>query len=488
MKAFFSLSVFLLPNLLFGQACKFERYYPYYPDVFGTTRAIVLKDGGLLMAVPAMDDTIDYEFFYPTLVLVRTDACGKTLWVNTIGNPGTGDDDLTLHELSDGNILVVGNTPSGIPGAINSISLAKHNGSTGALIKEEFVKGTPSSVSVGCVPNPYLQGSFIVFGKTNDYPSTGYKSRPLLVEIDEALTVKRWKQFQYSDFTTEVVTTGSIGGFYFKDAQSYYAFMNLGTSNSTFPFLLTLDTSFAILNQLPIPTDSIRYGLYSNSDPRWDSVNQEFVGHGGIDFNDPSEPDGDAFMRIGIDGSIKSFKVLTETTVKDCTPTYDGGYLAAVTRITSDDDYLQKFDKNLNTEWIKPTHGRLGTVLQTHDSSYVAAGVSLYRFWPKGIAQLYAVKTDPDGTFFYSGVNDEQEKTSSVVIYPNPSNGVFTFEAIDVEQTLATVWNVNGQMVFKEPLTNGSMNLSNQPDGLYVLQLTTSEGKLLSTQKISIVK
>jgi hypothetical protein len=152
---------------------------------------------------------------------------------------------------------------------------------------------------------------------------------------------------------------------------------------------------------------------------------------------------------------------------------------------------IAQYDKSLNKEWVKyfttPSNYNhfLQDIIQLRNGSYAGIGSTDAHSQNKYV-EVFTMQTGIDGRFV--GLIPDQTKSLPITVYPNPSQGVFTFEAIDVEQTLATVWNVNGKVVFKEPLTNGSINLSHQPDGLYVLQLTTSEGKLLSTQKISIVK
>lgn len=77
-----------------------------------------------------------------------------------------------------------------------------------------------------------------------------------------------------------------------------------------------------------------------------------------------------------------------------------------------------------------------------------------------------------------SSVDDMQ---SNVVIYPNPSSGLFFIESSQVVN--AVVRDIQGKLIMN--IKNAQeINLSEQPSGMYLLQLISEEGKLLQSVKL----
>jgi hypothetical protein len=61
----------------------------------------------------------------------------------------------------------------------------------------------------------------------------------------------------------------------------------------------------------------------------------------------------------------------------------------------------------------------------------------------------------------------------AVLVYPNPSLGVFTVLTTDYPAEAETVvLNANGNEVLRRQLNDGVFDLSTQPDGVYYLKLT----------------
>lgn len=64
-------------------------------------------------------------------------------------------------------------------------------------------------------------------------------------------------------------------------------------------------------------------------------------------------------------------------------------------------------------------------------------------------------------------------------IYPNPNNGVFTINIPTNKQAEIMITDINGRVLYKEQVANKekyTINISNKPNGIYMLQLTTAEG------------
>jgi hypothetical protein len=65
-----------------------------------------------------------------------------------------------------------------------------------------------------------------------------------------------------------------------------------------------------------------------------------------------------------------------------------------------------------------------------------------------------------------------------VKVYPNPSNGLFTLEFKNYQNASVTVLNMFGEKVLEEKATSlkSTLDLSNQPAGMYWCELKSSEG------------
>lgn len=64
-------------------------------------------------------------------------------------------------------------------------------------------------------------------------------------------------------------------------------------------------------------------------------------------------------------------------------------------------------------------------------------------------------------------------------IYPNPNEGVFTIDLPSAKQAEMIISDISGRVILKEKVTDKQkyrMDIRNQPKGIYLLQLTTSEG------------
>ncbi|MBI4931409.1 MAG: T9SS type A sorting domain-containing protein [Bacteroidetes bacterium] len=81
----------------------------------------------------------------------------------------------------------------------------------------------------------------------------------------------------------------------------------------------------------------------------------------------------------------------------------------------------------------------------------------------------------------------ESTNTNNINIYPNPSSGTFTIETTEQESELI-ILNTLGEIILSQKIQNGKteIDLSNQPNGIYFLHLTSENGT--TTKKLSIQK
>ena len=71
-------------------------------------------------------------------------------------------------------------------------------------------------------------------------------------------------------------------------------------------------------------------------------------------------------------------------------------------------------------------------------------------------------------------IEDQEE----LIIYPNPSTGIFNIENFEVNQNYQ-VYNVNGKLV-EASIVNGQLDLNNQPNGIYLLRVLLENGAVVS--------
>jgi hypothetical protein len=76
------------------------------------------------------------------------------------------------------------------------------------------------------------------------------------------------------------------------------------------------------------------------------------------------------------------------------------------------------------------------------------------------------------------GLNDEPQIQKELTIYPNPSTGIFNVENFETNQTYQ-VYDINGSLV-KASITNGQLDLSNEPNGIYLLRFQLENGEVVS--------
>ncbi len=95
-----------------------------------------------------------------------------------------------------------------------------------------------------------------------------------------------------------------------------------------------------------------------------------------------------------------------------------------------------------------------------------------------------------------TGTNQLKGESEKVKVYPNPNNGIFTIalghaELVSASQTMIEIYNVLGEVVFSRSLISNSqflINLSGQPDGVYLYRVLTENGTFIGEGKVVITK
>ena len=113
--------------------------------------------------------------------------------------------------------------------------------------------------------------------------------------------------------------------------------------------------------------------------------------------------------------------------------------------------------------------------------------------------------TNSDGVIFkidttiIASINKLTIYTGTVNLYPNPNNGIFTIALSHAVRQLAdpasqtiTIYNVLGEQVYNATLNqvqgDNNINISNQPNGIYLYRVLEENGNLIGEGKLIIQK
>jgi len=93
-----------------------------------------------------------------------------------------------------------------------------------------------------------------------------------------------------------------------------------------------------------------------------------------------------------------------------------------------------------------------------------------------------------------AGINDIQNNTQDINVYPNPTNGVLTVVIKNYELGITNqveVYNMLGEKVHSQFTINNSqftIDLSNNPSGVYLYKVTAQDGNIIGQGKVVIQK
>ena len=86
-----------------------------------------------------------------------------------------------------------------------------------------------------------------------------------------------------------------------------------------------------------------------------------------------------------------------------------------------------------------------------------------------------------------TAIQNEALVAKKIVIYPNPSAGVFTLpEMEEMENAMVLVYDVYGKLVHKATIESNELDLTDKADGLYYIRIETKTGVLLARQSVII--
>jgi Secretion system C-terminal sorting domain len=153
---------------------------------------------------------------------------------------------------------------------------------------------------------------------------------------------------------------------------------------------------------------------------------------------------------------------------------------------------IVKYDGNGNLLWQR-TFNKYGSnnwnffwdVQQTYDGGFVLCGDLTNVAVPE--QNLWVLKLDSNGCEIANcsvGIEDNEINEDGITVYPNPNNGLFTIELMDVENTTIEIYNIAGQLVLQKKSTRNltKINLTKHSKGMYFVKVKT--GNKTTTRKV----
>lgn len=153
---------------------------------------------------------------------------------------------------------------------------------------------------------------------------------------------------------------------------------------------------------------------------------------------------------------------------------------------------------NLSISQVNTSTSQSGFVISSNANGAIYQWVKCptYSIIPNATSQTYTAAangsfaaivtqngcTDTSNCVTVTGVGfNEQTIDQTMHVYPNPTNGIFTIQTQDSFNgpSFIRVFNVTGQVIyasnFNRPTTQYTINISNQPSGIYLLELKQDE-------------
>ena len=427
--------------------------------------------------------------------IVKYDASGNVIWAKSAGGWDC-DYGTSIAVDVNGNCYVTGNYQSmsivfdndtlHLTGGSN-IFLVKYDNS-GNVLWAKTTKGDQAerstSITVDTNGNSYLTGYFwshvLSFGQDSVLNSCGGRSYMFAVKYD-ALGNSLWATCAGG----QPSTIGNDGG------NSIAVTLN-GNCCVT-GYFASEDISFGsttlVNHDFNNNTDIfiVEYNSYGNA--LWAK------GYGSANCGDEGtgvtmDANGNAYITGGFGGNVTFGTYNLNSTT--------GGYLFAV-----------KYDTSGTVLWAK--NGGAGAYAYAVSNSITADengncyiigeffGYSMSNTVSFGSTILTSANINTDDIFIVklggNTVSISENNLDNVInVFPNPTRGVFQMQigngqsAIGKEYKIE-IYNVLGEIVLDLPITlstNQPINLSSQPDGVYFLQLKTTDG--IVTKKVMVMK
>jgi hypothetical protein len=406
---------------------------------------------------------------YDNFIVLKLDVNGEVLWSRTYGGDNY-DENTGILVLNNGGVVAYGQTSSaGSP----DYALAIHfDGAGNTVWQKAFQRGTDFGAKfysackdnsdniyfVGSTAKTFIPDIFVV--KLNSAGTTQWAKT-----IADSLRLEYGYDIEYNG------TDLMIGG--------------LNTLNSS------LGANFFALKMNPANGDTLFYKTYATTrTERCESItlNNEgnFILSGFVNMGQPNAATKNQglIMKISPTGALLSTKLLGDT-ANFATPRAIGriansnGYIVVGETYTYNDNsaniYISKFDENgsagcFESNYPVQVYGGMPTI-KTGATAAFPADLSLLSVSAQNISAVQLTDVNEANLCVDGVITSIVKHTSNKIeIAPNPAQNILYVKGYNAAQPF-TITEITGKVVAKNILENGSIDVSNLSNGIYILNL-----------------
>ncbi len=444
--------------------------FPYGGLNGGMQYGAEVAEGGFLIGCNITDDSLEND-----IGLVRLSNAGDTLWTREYNNGilPTGNSDALggLQETGDGGFIVGEWTMNNILNRDPPV-LMKLN-STGDTVWTKVYRSSGEN----CIFDLQIanDGGFILSGYSNGYGTAGFF---------DALVMK-------TDFTGTVQWAKMYGG---RNAEEAFSARQIQSGGYMFT---GYSGSWSSDDQVFLGiTDSVGNLLWS----RLYGVANQFVGYQTPDNGYLLAGDGNYATIFKTDpaGNVlwaKEYDTLQYSRFITATKALDGGVIAV-----GEGSSVYGFSCFIKSDSIGNANSCIFSTIPMPES-YPTPATTDYRDTEMNVHTKmfnFPVTIGKGGTITDLCSSADiptlnKDLSHFVNISPNPNKGVFTvFCHSEESPTIIEIYNVLGEKVYSkghQPSVNGyQLNLSSQPNGIYLYRVITENGDLIGEGKVIIEK
>jgi hypothetical protein len=133
-------------------------------------------------------------------------------------------------------------------------------------------------------------------------------------------------------------------------------------------------------------------------------------------------------------------------------------------------------------QYFNYTFIQQNTNLNTTDfnNNYAPFGPLAYTFSTSGdIIYLHITNTIGEvATFYASNLSQEEFLKTAITIYPNPVSNVLYIKNAGITIENVKIYDLNGRLIKEEKLDDNQIDVSQLPQGIYILDIETAIGVL----------
>jgi hypothetical protein len=496
-----------LGNVLIAQSIRFNEAFPIHPYTDSWSFSVQNAPSGYIIYGITVDSNNHQD-----PAIVKIDSVGNLLWQRTY--PKNGFDFIPLRVPNELGIITSSGDEVGVVNWVNDTSLSYaywslyHFNNIGDTIWTRNYHDSSGIVLDQIKASREKQ--YLIYGEWFNYVNMYYVTTTLVLIKTDTLGNKIWTKTYYAATNHERIPTGidtSKDGGYILCAYDYDTIQNYSKLACRGGEIMVMKTDSSgntqwikyIANPLcDVSGYSIRTlknGGYIICGWWGDSLSD----HNQIGYSDLY------IVKVNDTGGIvwsKQYGIpVTDegnASLVNLKELPDGDLITCGNGDTSVIGCILRTDSNGNQKWLKyytkfsPNDVDYLTDIQlTSDGGIISSGYTY-----ASPSYIWVVKTDSLGCDTigcdYTGIEQLKENEEEVMVYPNPNNGQFTLTLLNLNgKCNIEIYNVLGEKIYTEalqPQDNNTLDLTDQPNGIYFYRVLKEDGGLVGSGKVVIEK